>query len=128
MSITEISNVTIEEEKKWGSLYDCRDEISRSLHTVQRLELELDSCDEVLLSEELNVLLRKQEELNEEMNELRLQLTDCDSHIRTEHQKSQSLNSQLEHLDEDNKNIEKEIKTSEDEMDKLQKRVEEKKR
>ena len=62
------------------------------------------------------------------MNELRLRLTDCDSHIRTEHQKSQSLNSQLEHLDEDNKNIEKEIKTSEDEMDKLQKRVEEKKR
>ena len=38
LSITEISNVTIEEEKKWGSLYDCRDEISRSLHTVQRLE------------------------------------------------------------------------------------------
>ena len=95
---------------------------------MQRLELELDSCDEVLLSEELNVLLRKQEELNEEMNELRLQLTDCDSHIRTEHKQSQSLNSQLEHLDEDNKNIDKEIKSSEDEMDKLQKRVEEKKR
>ena len=62
------------------------------------------------------------------MNELRLQLTDCDSHLRTEHQQSQSLNSQLENLDEDNKNIDKEIKSSEDEMDKLQKRVEEKKR
>lgn len=68
---SEISTVTIEEEKKWGSLYDCRDEITKSLQSVQRLEFELDDYDEVLLSEELNVLLRKKEEINEEMNDLR---------------------------------------------------------
>ena len=68
---SEISTVTIEEEKKWGSLYDCRDEISKSLQSVQRLEFELDDYDEVLLSEELNVLLRKKGEINEEMNDLR---------------------------------------------------------
>lgn len=68
---SEISTVTIEEEKKWGSLYDCRDEITKSLQSVQRLEFELDDYDEVLLSEELNVLLRKKKEINEEMNDLR---------------------------------------------------------
>lgn len=120
--------MTIEEEKKWGTLYDCRDEISRSLHTVQRLEVDLDSCDEVLLSEELNVLLRKQEELDEEMNELRVQLTDCDSHILTEHQQTKSLASELDDLEKDNADIDKEIKGTENEMEKLQSRVEEKKR
>ena len=107
--VLDISTVTSEEEWKWGQLYDCRDDIGKALQTVQHLEIELDECDEVLLSEELHILRLKRQEMEEDMSELRLKLSDCSSELETKTKESTSLRNQIDGIEKDNRSIEQQI-------------------
>lgn len=58
----------------------------------------------------------------------RLRVTEVDSHMLSEHQQSDLLVAQLDDFTKENSEIDKEIQSNEEEMVKLQKRVDEKKR
>lgn len=124
----DISNVTTEEEWKWGQLYDCRDDIAKAVQTVQRLEIELDECDEVLLSEELHVLRIKRQEMEDEMTGLNTKLADCSTELETKTKESTSLRNQIDEIEQDSHLVEQQITDREKEIHKLQSRVAEKKR
>lgn len=126
--IADIAKVTSEEEHKWEELYDCRDEIQRALSTVQKLELELEACDEVLLSEELNVLLRRRDEMDCEINDIKQKISECEKDYEAKTVLTEDYKSQLEALTHEAENIESEITAYEQETKKLHQRVDEKKR
>lgn len=96
--------------------------------TVQRLEVELDDFDEVLLSEEINVLLLRRQEMIDEMEDLKLEVDQYASHISKKNGKSEELARQLEVNQKENSDLDTMIHGNEEDLSKLQKRVEEKKR
>lgn len=120
--------MTREEEHKWSDLYDCRDEITRALQTVHRLENELEQFDDVLLSEELNVLLRKQEEMELEMSQLQRQLNESDSIYGGKKAEASQLQAELELINAENDQIVLQTKENDKELDKLESKVNEKKK
>lgn len=109
-------------------MYDSRDETSRTLAAIQRLEVELESYDEVLLSEELNVLLRREQEMVGEMEELNSRLNERNVHLSRERGRYELLLADLEEVTSENQELDLTIKDNESELEKLDKRVEEKKR
>ncbi|XP_067928580.1 ras association domain-containing protein 8-like isoform X2 [Watersipora subatra] len=124
----DISTLTVEEERKWGQLYDCRDEVTKALTTVQHLDVELEDFDEVLLSEEINVLVLRQKEMAEEMTDLQKRIGNCDIHLEKCRAESELLENQIDDVIMEGKHLDYLTKENEEEMLKLEKRVEEKKR
>ena len=120
--------MTLEEELKWGKLYDCRDEISKALQAVQHLDIQLEDFDEVLLSEEINVLLLRQQEMREEMADVQRQVENYELHLSQGREESRHLLDELEEMDRENDELDSAININEEELYKLQKRVDEKKR
>lgn len=120
--------MTREEERKWSDLYDCRDEITRALQTVHRLDSELERCDDVLLSEELNVLLRRQEEMELEMSELQRRLNKWDAGEDEKKSQTSQLERDLEEISVESEEIQSQIEESDGELSKLESKINERKK
>lgn len=124
--VVEIVAVTNVEEKKWCQLYDCQEEINQALVAIHQLEEELEDYDEVLLSEELNVILRKQAEVQEEINALTHSVKQTDSQLENKTKQSNELVTKLKRLDKETEEIDSLLADHEMETKALQRKVNDK--
>jgi len=88
----------------------------------------LDDYDDVLLSEELNVLLRRRHEINKEMTDMQNEIERHDGLLVETKEASRQLTVDIEEVSKETDELQESIDTSIEEISQIQKQVDSKDR